>query len=71
MFYIYQYLVGNGIVVNIVREQRDEYEELTGFFKYCNCKTQIYTRNSGKISKKGTCKDERNEANKIVVREGE
>jgi len=48
---IYQYLVGNGIVITIVQVQRGEYQQLTGCFKQCNCKTQIYTRNKGRISK--------------------
>ena len=65
MCYIYQYLQGNDIVVTIVQVQRGEYQQLTGCFKYCNCKTQIYTRNRGRFSKKEKCMDERNYANKL------
>ena len=57
MCYIYQYVVGNGIVVTIVQVSRGEDQELTGFFKYCNGKTQIYTRNKGRFNKEETCKD--------------
>jgi len=65
MCYIYQYLEGNGQVVNIVQVQRDEYQELTGCLKYCGCETQIYTRNKWRFSKKETWKWERNDANKL------
>jgi len=57
MCYIYQYLVGKGQVVIIVQVQRGECQQLTGCFKYCNCKTQIYTRKSGRFSKEETCKE--------------
>ena len=52
MCYIYQYVVGNGIVVTIVQVNRVEDQELTGCFKYCNGKTQIYTRIREDLTKK-------------------